>query len=518
MNNRIQDIVIVGGGTAGWITAGVLAARYQGLPADYDLSITLVESPNIPTIGVGEGTWPTMRSTLKSMGVSETDFIRECDATFKQGAKFCKWTDGSKDDAYYHPLVLPEAYFDTNLANQWLAGDRQVPFAEAVSTQADICEEGLAPKAITHTEYDGVLNYAYHLDAGKFSEFIRKHCTQTLGVKHVLADVERVNQNDSGDVVSVSTAQEGEIKGDLFVDCTGFKSLLLGEALQVPFRACNDVLFVDTALAIRAPYAEGKEQIASHTISTAQMAGWIWDIGLSTRRGIGYVYSSDHCSDAAAQECLRQYLVGNDLKVDDLDIRKIPIKSGHREQFWKNNVVAIGLSAGFLEPLEASAIVLIEMSARMLSDQLPTTRSAMDVVAKRFNKTFLYRWDRIIDFLKLHYCLTKRTDSEFWIDNANRKTIPDSLQELLELWKHQAPWQQDFDHRDEVFPSASYQYVLYGMGFETANSFYGKAEKEVVMAEKYFALNKRKIASFRTALPKNRELIDKIVKYGLQTV
>lgn len=519
MSNRIQNIVIVGGGTAGWITAGVLAARYQNLPPEFAVSFTLVESPNVPIIGVGEGTWPTMRSTLQAIGVRETDFIQECDATFKQGAKFCRWADGTPDDAYYHPLVLPEAYFDTNLANQWLASDRSVPFAEAVSTQADICERGLAPKAITHTEYDGALNYAYHLNAGKFAVFIQKHCIEKLGVKHVLADVQEVNLDENtGDVTSVTTAQAGEISADLFVDCTGFKSLLLGEALKVPFKDCSDVLFADTALAVRAPYAEGKEQIASHTISTAQDAGWIWDIGLSSRRGIGYVYSSGHTNDNAAQERLRQYLDDTDVKVDDLDVRKIPIRSGHRELFWKNNVVGIGLSAGFLEPLEASAIVLVELSARMLSDQLPATRPAMDVVAKRFNQTFLYRWDRIIDFLKLHYCLTKRTDSRFWIDNVNPKTIPDSLQELLELWKYQAPWQEDFAHRDEVFPSASYQYILYGMGFETSTSFYGKTKKEVDMAEKHFALNRRRADALSASLPKNRELIDKILKYGLQTV
>lgn len=516
MSDSIRDIVIVGGGTAGWITAGLLAARYQGLHGEFAVSVTLVESPNIPTIGVGEGTWPTMRGTLKSIGVRETDFIKECDAVFKQGAKFCKWVTGAEDDSYYHPLVLPEAYLETNLVNKWLAGDRSIPFAHAVCAQADACEQGLAPKTITSPEFDGALNYAYHLNAGKFSTFLTKHCVENLGVKHILADVQDVAQDDSGNVLAVNTEQAGAVSGDLFIDCTGFKSLLLGQAMGVEFKSCNDVLFVDTALAVRAPYAEGKNKIASHTISTAQEAGWIWDIGLSTRRGIGHVFSSQHIAEDRAREQLANYLSTQGANIDELEVRKIPINSGHRQLFWKNNVVAIGLSAGFLEPLEASAIVLVEMSAQMLSEQMPATKSAIPMVAKRFNETFLYRWARIIDFLKLHYCISKRSDSEFWLDNVNPETIPDSLQELLELWRYQSPWQGDFVHRDEVFPSASYQYVLYGMGFETQASFYGQSDQEAMLAEKSLTVNQQKIAILASRLPEHRDLINKIHKYGLQ--
>ncbi len=525
MSEKIRRIVIVGGGTAGWITAGLVAARFQGVPGDFVPSITLVESPNVPIIGVGEGTWPTLRGTLKKIGVRETDFIRECDATFKQGAKFCKWTTGAEDDGYYHPLVLPEAYSHANINKPWLTGvapwlngDRSEPFAHAVCAQADACERGLAPKTITSPEFDGALNYAYHLNAGKFSSFIQKHCVDNLGVNHVLADMIDVTQDEQGYITSITTEQAGEIKGDLFVDCTGFKSLLLGEAMGVEFKDCSDVLFADTALAVRAPYADDRAPIASHTISTAQEAGWIWDIGLSTRRGIGHVYSSKYIDEDRARQQLVDYLVDIGAKPDELEMRKIPIRSGHRTHFWEKNVVAVGLSAGFLEPLEASAIVLVEMSAGMLSEQMPATRSAMRVIANRFNDIFLYRWERIVDFLKLHYCVTKRTDSQFWIDNADPKTIPDSLLELLELWRDQPPWDGDFVHNEEVFPSSSYQYVLYGMGFETTQSFYGQSDKEKMIAQKSLATNKKRIESLMSILPQNRDLIDKIHKYGLQTV
>ena len=205
--------------------------------------------------------------------------------------------------------------------------------------------------------------------------------------------------------------------------------------------------------------------MASQTISTAQEAGWIWDIGLPTRRGVGYVYSSRHSSEEAARETLQRYIGPQH---QDLPVRKIPIRSGHRETFWKNNCVAVGLAGGFLEPLESSAIVLVELSAKLIAEQMPANREVMDIVAKRFNDVTMYRWGRIIDFLKLHYVLTQRTDTAFWRDNVDPATVPDRLKELLELWKYHPPWFFDeFDRLEEVFPAASYQYVLYGMGFQS---------------------------------------------------
>ena len=258
--------------------------------------------------------------------------------------------------------------------------------------------------------------------------------------------------------------------------------------------------------------------IVSHTVATAQDAGWIWDIGLSSRRGVGHVYSSAYTSQDEAEQALRDYLKPTVVDVDALSIRKIPINAGHRERFWERNCVAIGLSAGFLEPLEASAILLVEIGARMIAEQLPVTRETMDIVAKRYNETFRYRWDRIIDFLKLHYCISKRTDTEFWIENRDPATIPDSLQELLTLWRFQYPWHDDFDRAVEVFPSASYQYVLYGMGFRTEPSHRGLSEQSRKSAMKHFANNETQTQKMLGALPTTRELINKIQQYGLQRV
>ena len=517
MTHAIQSIVIVGGGTAGWITAGTLAAKLKS-EHGAGFTISLVESPDIKPIGVGEGTWPTMRRTIKGMGIRETDFIRQCNVSFKQGAKFAKWVTGADDDFYYHPLVLPQDFDNTNLARQWLIAPHEQSFSQAVSPQEAVCEMGLAPKYITTAEYSSIINYAYHLDAGQFSTFLQQHCTEKLGVRHVLDNVTQINSAQNDDIASVSTVKHGDICGDLFIDCTGFKSLLLGEHFKVSFKSCKDVLFVDQALAIHVPYDSDDTPIASHTISTGQSAGWVWDIGLQNRRGVGHVFSSAHTTEEQASEELLSYIRQTGGNVNSSDIRKIPLNPGHRDKFWHQNCVAIGLSAGFLEPLEASSLLLVEISASMIAEQFPANREAMNIIANRFNRTFLYRWERIIDFLKLHYTLTKRNDSDFWIDNRDPATIPQSLQDQLTLWQYQPPWHNDFEHAVEVFPAASYQYVLYGMGFYTQHHELSMSEGYQQKALSLRQKNSQQCQQMLKNLPSNRALLDKIHQYGLQKV
>jgi tryptophan 7-halogenase len=510
----VRRIVIVGGGTAGWLAAAVIAARHQGRMAE-GFSVTLIESPNTPIIGVGEGTWPTLRSTLAKIGVSETDFFRECDAAFKQGAYFSRWTTGASDDGYYHPLMLPQAFSQLNMVPHWLASDAPESFCDAVTPQGRICDAGLAPKTIATPEFEAVANYADQLDAGKFAPFLQRHCCQKLGVRHILADVQDVVIADNGDIARLHTEQAGEIEGDLFIDCTGFAARLIGKAMGVPFRDCSDILFCDTALAVQMPYENEASPIASHTISTAQSAGWIWDIGLPTRRGIGHVFSSSHISVDEAERELQAYL-GHSGK--DLAIRRLSIRSGHRETFWKGNCIAVGLAAGFLEPLEASAIVLVELSAKFIAEQMPVCHEVMDVIASRFNATTQYRWGRIIEFLKLHYVLTKRTDSTFWRDNVVPETIPERLRELLKLWRYQSPWFHDeFDRVEEVFPPASYQYVLYGMGFRTGVER-GMIANETFAVNQAMRENSRATERMLAGLPRNRDLIRKIMKHGMPSI
>jgi hypothetical protein len=274
--------------------------------------------------------------------------------------------------------------------------------------------------------------------------------------------VTAVERAADGDIAAVTTRDNGAVAGDLFVDCTGHAALLIGETYGVEFIDRSGELFNDRALAVQVPVAPGS-RIASQTNATAHVAGWIWDIGLPTRRGVGCVYSSRHASDDEAAATLTAYL--RDAGFADIPaFRRLSFTSGHRARFWERNCLAIGLSAGFLEPLEASAIVMIELSLNELLDNFPATRDLMTVHARRFNELFRYRWDRIVEFLKLHYVLSRR-DEPYWRDHRDPATVPTRLTDLLRIWERQPPSIADFPTADEIFPAASYQYVLYGMGF-----------------------------------------------------
>jgi tryptophan 7-halogenase len=519
MADIITRVVVLGGGTAGWLTAGIIAASSPAY-----VEVTLIESPDITSVGVGEGTWPTMRTTLETIGVSEADFFRECDASFKQGSKFSRWTSGEKGDDYYHPFTSPAKYNNINLAPFWQPFSDQINFDHAVCPQPEICDLGLAPKQITTPEYGTVLNYGYHLDAGKFAQFLHRHCVTKLAVKYISANVVAVNSQLNGDIKAVVTDASGDIDGDLFIDASGLASLLIGKHYGIPFVSKKSSLFNDTALAVQIPYMEGADAICSYTLSTAQSSGWIWDIGLQSRRGVGHVFSSSHITDELAERELRNYItpaIGEKM-AEALALKKISFNPGYRETFWHKNCVAIGLSAGFVEPLEATALVLIELSAKMIAEQFPVNRCAMDILAKRFNNKLHYHWQRSLDFLKLHYVLSKRTDSEYWRDNTHAESVSENLSELLELWKTQSPWLYDENLRDEMFPSASYQYIYYGMKAGTAvpaiTASKPLMERRKKMAELLFMENTQYVQQLKKALKPNRELINKIKTYGLQKI
>jgi hypothetical protein len=287
-------------------------------------------------------------------------------------------------------------------------------------------------------------------------------------------------------------------------------SLLIEKHYGIGLNKCNDVLFNDSALATHLPYSDFNEQIESATVATAQEAGWTWDIGLQTRRGVGYTYSSRHSSDEQAENVLRAYIAktANESVASKLDIRKISFTPGYRKQFWVNNCLAVGMSAGFFEPLEASALAMVELSLTMLTDEFPVDSAHMAILSERFNKRFTYRWQRVVDFLKLHYLFNTR-DEQYWVDARDDQTTPSSLKQLMKLWQYQPPNRHDLTQNEEVFPSASYQYVLYGLGFEP------KVRKNLTnaqlqQAQRLFQQNKENQSRFVQALPGNRELVTHI--------
>ncbi len=511
----IKHVAIVGGGTAGWLTANHLAKRLEAASANA-IKVTLIESPDIPTIGVGEGTVPAIRKTLQYFGISEADFIRECDATFKQSIKFVDWVrnPGSHTgvDSYHHlfdfPCIQP---FD--LSPYWLLNSAQnLSYADAVSIQGKICDLGLGPKQMVDPEYVGTTNYAYHLDAAKFARLLTKHAVNNLGVQHLLANVQQVVLTADGNIEKLMT-DKGEVAADFFVDCSGFGALLIGQHLNVGFIDKKSILFADYALAAQVPYSSENAPIPCYTISTAKESGWIWDIGLTTRRGTGYVYSSAHTSHERAEEVLRDYL-GHEHA--DVSCRKIPMNVGYREKFWVKNCAAIGLSQGFVEPLEATGLLVYDATARMLADLFPACFDEIPAAAAQFNLRARHAWDKVIDFVKLHYFISQRDDSDFWRDNRAPAAASEELLAKLASWRYQLPTEYDFPSRMEIFNLENYLYVLYGMKYPTDLS--GRASRYVdgVRAQTLMQkIQQHAMASSSQLLP-HRELIDRIKRFGLQ--
>ncbi|MDO8654375.1 MAG: tryptophan 7-halogenase [Undibacterium sp.] len=511
----IKKVLIVGGGTAGWLTAAFLA-RTLGTAASEGVQITLVESKEIGIIGVGEGTFPSIRGTLAAIGIDEAHFVRECNATFKQGIQFVDWVrprGAAGIDHYFHPFSMPsQRQGGPELLPYWLQGaaGKEVPFAQAATMQKYVADASHGPKRLDDGDFLGPMNYAYHFDAGRFATLLGEHA-RSLGVAHVLATVERVILDENGAIDAVVTRECGTLSADLYIDCTGFRASLIGEALGAPFRTLNDVLFADRALAVQVPYPLPDTPIPSYTISTAQEAGWIWDIGLQQRRGVGYVYSSRHTDDARAEQVLRAYIGTHNA---GLSPRLLKLNVGYRETHWVKNCVAVGLSGGFLEPLEASGIGLIETAAYLISYLFPLDGDTAPV-ATLFNNLMKQRYERVVDFIKMHYCLTQRTDSRFWIDNADPSTVPETLREKLAMWHCRPPHRLDFITDLEMYPPSSWQYVLYGMEFQTALNANHVSYPRFEEARKEFQMIGQMSQRALANLPPHRALVEHLCQRDL---
>ena len=506
----IRDVLIVGGGTAGWLAAAYLAKRL-GADRPDGVSVTLIESSDIGIIGVGEGTFPTIKKLLLTLGADEAEFMRACSGTFKQGARFVDWEHapaGGRHDYYYHPFNLAEATESgIDLLPYWLMGvGGDTKLSTAVNLQDRVCDAGRGPKRLDERDYFGAMNYAYHFDAGKLATWLAQ-VGASLGVRRLIGTVEGVNLDESGAIASVTTREHGVLTAGLYVDCTGFRGELIGKALGSPFKDVDNCLFVDRALAMQVPYDRPDHPIATHTISTAHEAGWTWDIGLDNRRGVGYVYSSRHTDDARAEEVLRGYIGAG---AQGLSARQLKFRLGYRERPWVKNCVAIGLSGGFLEPLESTGITMIDTAVEMLAETFPRDAEAMDAAARAFNRALTTRFELAVDFLKLHYGLTKRTDHAFWTDNADQASWSERLVDLTTQWRTRPPSPYDFTSTLDPFPIASYKFVLYGMGFKTDLSGQEGLYPHVEQAKREFYRVSVMAGRAATVLPDHRTLIDAI--------
>ncbi|WAC46850.1 tryptophan 7-halogenase [Asticcacaulis sp. SL142] len=509
-----KKVIIVGGGTAGWVTAAYLAKILSyGLPSGLD--ITLIESPDIGIIGVGEGTFPSIRKTFSRIELDEDSLVREASATYKQGIRFVNWRgalDKNSEDYYFHPFQISSQHSQFDVLPYWLLGAAGEASWGSVSTiQEQIVNDKRAPKLINHAGHNGLLNYAYHFDAVELSRLLRRKA-KSFGVTHIEDTVDAVRAGENGFIEKLVTRAHGDQTADLYIDCTGFKAQLIGQALGVPFKSLRSQLFTNRAVALQVPYDQPGKPIESQTISTAQENGWTWDIGLVGRRGVGYVYSTDHTTDERAEQVLREY-AGPAAR--SCDVRFLNFEAGYRQTHWKNNCVAIGLSGGFIEPLEATGIGFAEIASVILSNLFPWEHS-YEVCAQQFNRFMTRRYEHVVDFIKLHYCLTQRTDTDFWRDNVRPESLSDDLKDRLERWRFRPPSFLDMDPNHDIFTEANWQYVLYGMGYKTDISAQAGVYRYFEDAKTQFAEIRRQGDHALSILPKHRDLIEQVRLHGFK--
>lgn len=415
-------VVILGGGTAGWMAAALMA-RHWGEAA----RISVVESPDIGIIGVGEGSTPQLRAFFGRLGIAESEWMPACNATYKAGIRFTGWSERSGFDSYFHPFATeldchtaPAFYFHTRARRTgrdvWAHPDR-------FFLSETLARRGLAPIASENFPFD--VGYGYHFDATLVGRFLRQHAVERLGVVHLERTVQSVECNLQGDVAALLCDGDDRIEGDLFVDASGFRGVIVQGALDEPFRSFADNLFNDSAVAMPTPHSDGI--VRTETGATALSNGWAWSIPLTNRVGNGYVYSSAHLSADAAEAELRSHLgVG-----DAAEARHLSMRVGRTERSWVRNCLAVGLSQGFIEPLEATALHIVQATVEGFCAAYDTgTTAARD----GFNTAIAARYDGIRDYIVAHYRVNQRSDSDYWRANAANQSLSDNLKAVLTCW------------------------------------------------------------------------------------
>ncbi len=445
MQQRVKKVVIAGGGTAGWIAAATLSSQLGKL-----LDITLIESDQIGTVGVGEATIPTQKAFHRLIGIDEQSFMRATRASFKLGIAFENW--GQLGDRYIHSFgKIGRSTWMGDFQHMWY-------FAQSQGWGGDLddyCFELQAAEAGRFATSDNAqISYAYHLDASLYARFLRAFSEQR-GAKRVEGKIQQVNVNSESGHIDSLTLEDGQtIAGDLFIDCTGFRSLLIGDALSVGYDDWSQWLPMNSALAVQTKLTE---DIAPYTRSIARKAGWQWRIPLQHRVGNGHVYCSDYLSDDEAYTILMENLDGDTVS----EPRPIRFTTGKRQQAWAKNCVALGLSSGFLEPLESTSIHLIQIGATRLVQMFPFA-GVTDSLRNHYNQYVDEELASIRDFLVLHYKLNQRQDSAFWQDRA-AMAIPETLQHRIDLYVNHAVAYQD---GADLFRVDSWVQVMRGQGLK----------------------------------------------------
>jgi tryptophan 7-halogenase len=451
-DRRIRKIVILGGGTAGWMTAAALA-KVNSPP---QFTITLIESDDIGIIGVGEATIPTIHWFNRLIDLNEADLIRETQATYKLGIEFVNWNGvGSR---YFHPFGRYGGPHDASMFyHRWirakLAGAARSHQDYSLTTQAAWAGR-FAPPSNDPNSILATLGYAYHFDASLYAAFLRRRC-ESKGVRRVEGKVNRISQDpESGFITSLSTHRDEIIEGDLFIDCSGLRAILMEETLHAGFDDWSHWLPCDRALAVP---SERMQDPIPYTRSTAHAAGWQWRIPLQHRTGNGIVYSSRFCTDEQAAETLKSHLDARALA----PARPIRFLPGRRRQAWSKNVVAIGLSSGFLEPLESTSIHLIQSGIAKLLSLFPA-RDCHPETAEQFNRVFAADVESIRDFLIMHYHRSAGRSEPMW-EYCQHMPVPEGLAYKMAHFTHTG---RIVLATDELFKEASWFAVMMGQGLE----------------------------------------------------
>ena len=452
-----KNIVILGGGTAGWIAANAMIDRW----AEKGFSITLVESPEIGTVGVGEGSTPQLKVFFDRIGVEESEWMPRCNATFKNGISFVDWSTRPGFERYFHPFATKidkhtatAFYFNTYARRQ---GVDVHAHPDRFFLSARLAENRQGPKP--NENFPFFVEYGYHFDANLVGEYLKEKA-KASGVNHVQARVLEVNQAPDGAIASLYTDAGEDITGDLFVDCSGFRGTLIQETLQVPFRSFDKNLFNDSAVVLP---TEQEASIGSQTVSTAMKYGWAWEIPLTHRIGNGYVYSSSFCSSDDAETELRTAL---GLLDSDVEARHLRMKVGRVESHWHKNCLAVGLSQGFIEPLEATALNLV---CHTVYDFIETLETAdfSDEGRDGFNERVNLGFEKVRDYIVAHYIMNSREDTDYWRQNGENKHVPDRLQRILQIWKEGKSLGQEIERQQipTSYTAQSWCCLLAGYGF-----------------------------------------------------
>jgi tryptophan halogenase len=494
VDSRLRHIVIAGGGTAGWMAAAALTRFVRN---GYT-KISVVESDEIGTVGVGEATIPPIRSFLQMLRIDEADFIRHTNGTFKLGIEFVDWT--RIGHRYLHPFGafgadIEGVPFHQFFLRQLVQGREQdiEPYSLTAMASRRGRFNSVTGQGFPHQQWA----YAYHFDATRVAAYLRRYAEQLGVTRHEGRIVDVQCSATDGSIQSLKLERGEQVAGDFFIDCTGFRSLLLGQTLGVDFEDWSRWLPCDRAIA--APSAAIRLD-EPYTRSTARAAGWQWHIPLQSRTGNGYVYSSAAITDENALQTLLDNIDGKPMA----EPRLLRFTAGRRREFWRANCVALGLAGGFLEPLESTAIHLIQTGIAKLLALLPN-RVPNPVEIRQYNRLMTAGYDQIRDFIILHYHATHRDDSEFWRYCRNM-VPPDSLQEKLELFKGRG---RLFRYEDDLFSVTSWVAVLLGQNIRPAG--YDAIVDSMTDAELNEVLTRMRtnIGKVAEALPRQQEYIQR---------